>query len=100
MTWANWFHCAGIESPSGGQQVGFSDETHAIQAAVAGQGVALLSLLLVADELAAGNLIQPFDLSIPGMTYHLVEAAHRTRTSQVESVRSWLLSEVAGSAPK
>jgi LysR family glycine cleavage system transcriptional activator len=94
-TWALWFRAAGLEPPSKAPQVTFSDVSHAIQAAVAGQGVALLSLVLVADELAAGNLVLPFEQTIGGMTYHLVEPSDRPRTSQVESVRSWLLSEIA-----
>jgi LysR family glycine cleavage system transcriptional activator len=78
----------------------FSDESHAIQAAVAGQGVALLSVVLVADELAAGNLVQPFETTIPGMVYHLVEPSDRARTPQIKAVRDWLLSELASSGGK
>jgi LysR family transcriptional regulator, glycine cleavage system transcriptional activator len=99
-TWALWFRAAGIEPPSTAPQVTFSDEGHAIQAAVAGQGVALLSLVLVADELTAGNLVQPFAHTIGGMTYHLVEPGDRPRTFQVERVRGWLLSEIASTRGK
>jgi LysR family glycine cleavage system transcriptional activator len=37
----------------------FTDESHAIQAAIAGQGVALLDLMLIADELAAAPSSSP-----------------------------------------
>lgn len=94
-TWANWFRAAGGELPQSASQLTFSDESHAIQAAVAGQGAALLSLALVADELAAGRLVQLFEPTIPGMTYHLVEPGDRPRTPPAAAARDWLLSEIA-----
>lgn len=93
-TWAGWFRAVGSEMPQSVSQLTFSDESHAIQAAVAGQGAALLSLALVADELAAGRLVQPFGPTIQGMTYHLVEPSDRLRTPQAAAARNWLLSEI------
>lgn len=43
----------------------FTDEIHALQATVAGQGVGLHSLTLVAEGLASGALVQPFEDRIP-----------------------------------
>ncbi len=89
-TWKNWFAAAGLPwKPRQGQLV-FSDEGHAIQAALAGQGIALLSLELVADDLAAGRLMQPFGPSLPGHTYHLVRSAGHTPTAHVEAALAWL----------
>lgn len=93
-TWSGWFRAAHSEMPQSGSQLTFSDESHAIQAAVAGQGAALLSLALVADELAAGRLVQPFGPTIQGMTYHLVEPGGCSRTPQAAAARDWLLSEI------
>jgi LysR family glycine cleavage system transcriptional activator len=97
-TWPGWFRAAGMDAPESVSRLTFSDESHAIQAAVAGQGAALLSLVLVADELAAGHLVQPFGPTIEGMTYHLVEPSDRPRSAQVTAARHWLLSELRGSA--
>lgn len=91
-TWRGWFRAAGL-SPLSSSQFSFSDESHAIQATVAGQGIALLSLALVADEIAAGRLVQPFGPELQGMTYHLVEPSDRPRTSQIAAAREWLLTE-------
>ncbi|MEH6434110.1 LysR substrate-binding domain-containing protein [Massilia sp. DD77] len=94
-TWKNWFAAAGLpwRAPKGGLR--FSDEGHAIQAALAGQGIALLSLALLADEIAAGRLVRPFGPAIPGHTYHLVRSAGHTPAPQVEAALAWLRSEAA-----
>lgn len=63
-TWKHWFAAAGLPWKARHGQLLFSDEEHAIQAALAGQGIALLSLDLVADDIAAGRLTQPFGPSI------------------------------------
>ena len=51
---------AGIDGIDARAGLRFSDEAHAIQATVAGAGIALHSLLLVSDELAQGTLEVPF----------------------------------------
>lgn len=93
-TWERWYEAAGLSwSPPLGQ-MHFSDEAHAIQAAVAGQGIALVSLALVRDELMAGHLIQPFGPTVPGHTYHLVMTTERSLNPRVEAAAKWLRSEV------
>ncbi|WP_245474968.1 LysR substrate-binding domain-containing protein [Bradyrhizobium sp. Leo121] len=93
-TWENWFAKAGLSCPSNLGQLRFSDEGHAIQAAVAGQGIALLSLALVADELAAGHLVQPFGPKVDGFTYHLVTSEDRAKNPRVQAAAEWLRLEV------
>ncbi len=92
-SWENWFAQAGLSwNPSLGQ-LRYSDEGHAIQAAVAGQGIALLSLALVADEIAAGHLVQPFGPAIAGHTYHLAMRADQSPSVGVLATANWLRSE-------
>jgi LysR family transcriptional regulator, glycine cleavage system transcriptional activator len=91
-TWARWFQAAGLDGNVPSAQLRFSDESHAIQAAVAGQGVALLSLLLVRDELLAGHLVQPFGPIVEGMTYHLL-TADRSTSHAVAAALAWLRKE-------
>ena len=91
-TWARWFAAAGLPEPEEPPLLRFSDESHAIQAAVAGQGVALVSLALVKDELAAGQLTQPLGPSIPGFRHHLLTREGETNAA-VTAVAGWLLSE-------
>jgi LysR family glycine cleavage system transcriptional activator len=89
-TWQAWYAAAGLSWPAGRGRLLFSDEGHAIQAALAGQGVALPSLALVADDLAAGRLVQPFGPTLPGHAYHLVRSAARIPTPEAEAVLAWL----------
>jgi LysR family transcriptional regulator, glycine cleavage system transcriptional activator len=91
-TWARWFAAAGLPEPEEPPLLGFSDESHAIQAAVAGQGIALVSLALVKDELAAGQLIQPFGPSIAGFRHHILTREGEANAA-VKAAALWLLSE-------
>lgn len=93
-TWERWHEAAGLPWRRGSGQLRFSDEGHAIQAALAGQGVALLSLALVADDLAAGRLVQPFGPEIAGHTYHLLTSAGRMREAHVQAALDWLRDEM------
>ncbi len=97
-TWKNWFAAAGLPWKARRGQLLFSDEGHAIQAALAGQGIALLSLELVADDIAAGRLTQPFGPSIPGHTYHLVRSAGHLPGPHVDSALEWLRGQIRGAA--
>ena len=91
-TWTRWFAAAGLPEPEEPPVLSFSDESHAIQAAVAGQGVALVSLALVKDALAAGQLTHLSGPSIPGFRHHLLTGEGETNAA-VTAVASWLLSE-------
>ncbi len=89
-TWERWFMVAQWRRPQQAGELRFSDEGHAIQAAVAGQGIALVSLALIADELEAGYLVQPFAPAIEGHTYHLAMHADRPPSAPVQAVAQWL----------
>lgn len=93
-TWARWFAAAGLSPPDDPPLLRFSDEGHAIQAAVAGQGVALVSLALVRDELAAGQLVQASPITIAGFRHHVL-AKPGDRSVAVAAVVGWLQSETA-----
>jgi len=96
-TWTRWFAAAGLSEPDASPMLRFSDESHAIQAAVAGQGILLASLALVNDELAAGQLVQSIGPSIEGFRYHLLTRNGESNAA-VEAVSGWLLSEVEATA--
>ncbi len=100
-TWERWFAVARRTLPRQASQLRFSDEGHAIQAAVAGHGVALVSLALISEELEAGHLAQPFGPVIEGHTYHLAMYAGRPPSAAVQAVAHWLSAQAgsAGSRP-
>lgn len=96
-TWQRWLREAGLAPFEPASVLAFSDESHAIQAAVAGQGAALLSLVLVQEELTDGLIVQPFGPVISGLGYHLVEAPG-IDSSTLAHAKAWLLGEVGRNA--
>ncbi len=90
--WPLWFARAGLPLRSRGE-LHFSDEGHAIQAVLAGQGVALLSEVVVAQELRAGTLVQPFGPELASDSYHVVWPEHALDDPRIAAVRAWLQRE-------
>ncbi|MCH8542952.1 MAG: LysR family transcriptional regulator [Alcanivorax sp.] len=99
--WAEWFRLLreehGEDFPAALVQMdrtaglAFSDETHAIAAALGGQGVALMSQALVADELASGRLVQPFGPGVPGDAFYLVYPERRADDASIQAIREWVM---------
>ncbi|RJS25692.1 LysR family transcriptional regulator [Corallococcus sp. H22C18031201] len=92
-TWSRWFASIGRRYRAPGGELRFSEESHAIQAAIAGQGIAMVSLVLVAEELASGALVQPFGPELEGFAYHLVYVDTPRNAERLGRVRQWLLAE-------
>lgn len=93
---ARWQESAGLRRLRPRAHLYFTDESQAIAAAIAGHGVALASLLLVADELERGTLVQPFGPTLPGYRYSLVYREENERSPHVVALREWLRDELGG----
>lgn len=91
VDWPAWQRRARVTGLDAGIGPVFSDETHTISAALAGQGVALMSLALVADELRAGSLVQPFGPQLQAEPFHLVYAEDRREDCWLTTLRDWIL---------
>lgn len=89
-TWSLWAQRAGIAWLDTDAGLTFSDEAQAIQATLAGQGAALLSTTLVADELASGALVQPFGPELDGYRYDFVYPERRILPAAVLVLRAWV----------
>jgi LysR family glycine cleavage system transcriptional activator len=76
----------------------FSEEPHAIEAALAEQGVALVSDVLVRRELASGALVQPVDFAIDGLVFYVAYLHDAPRRGAIESFLLWARDEVADAA--
>ncbi|OMH29110.1 LysR substrate-binding domain-containing protein [Motiliproteus sp. MSK22-1] len=74
----------------------FDQEHHVIQAALAGQGIALVSSLLVQTALKEGWLTE-YDSrhSISGLTYYLMIPSHSMQSNKVRLFQNWLIDELA-----
>ena len=94
MDWRIWLDVAGITLEHPDRGPGFLDSAHAIHAALDGQGVWLGRSVLVRDELEAGRLVKPFDISIPGAyAYWIVCPKADVNRRKVRLFRDWLLAE-------
>lgn len=93
--WATWLRSAGLDHIDAYRGPTFLSSDHAIQAAVGGEGVVLGRSALVADELAAGRLVRPFELSLPaGFAYYLVYPARAVKRREVRAFRDWIMGEM------
>jgi LysR family transcriptional regulator, glycine cleavage system transcriptional activator len=97
--WELWLRLAGVPGVLARRGPVFTDSGMVVQAAAEGQGVALARRVLAAGDLAAGRLVQPFDVSIPhDLAYYLVCPEATAEQPKIAAFRSWLLAESQGEA--
>lgn len=100
MTWLTWRHWLGVYrlrklEPKRWLYFGYAYQI--AQAALAGQGVALTRMPLVADSLASGDLVEV----LPGMrldspmAYWLIVAPRSTSRPEVQAFCAWLTAQAA-----
>lgn len=94
--WRMWLLAAGAEGVDSERGPRFNDAGLILQTAIAGQGVALAADVLVADDLAAGRLVRPFELSVPvDFGYHIVCPKEKAKDRKVAAFAAWLHEEAA-----
>lgn len=93
--WEHWRACFGPAALNTGAGPRFTDETHAIQAAIAGQGVAIVSRLLAKDFIDKHILTVPFACSLPGANYYFVTTREKSHRQDIVSLREWLLANIS-----
>lgn len=91
--WRHWLRKAGRDDIDAEAGLSFTDEIHAVQATIAGQGIGLLSLTLVAEELETGVLVQPFELSLESFKYSLVYSERAAERPATRVLRDWVRGE-------
>lgn len=89
VNWACWLAQAGLEKL--GRVVQFDEEHFVLQAAVAGQGIALASSVLAADFVERGLLapVRP-DVSLEGAAYTALCLERRAGTRRIRLFLDWL----------
>lgn len=92
--WPRWAKLAGISGLQLDQGARFTNGDHAIQAAIAGQGAIIASLVLAEEELRSGVLERPFGPVIEGIYYQIVTRAEPP-SREVAIVIDWLRDAVA-----
>lgn len=96
VDWALWQKQARVPGLDVGAGLVFSDETHAVSAAIGAQGVALMSRELIEDELREGRLVQPFGPELPGKPFFLVYPENRKNDPAILAIRDWVMAVPGG----
>ncbi len=94
--WGDWLKAAGAPDVDTTRGVWFNHMSMAIHAAAQGQGVALASTAIAADELAAGRLIAPFTTSIhTPFGYYFLCRPTQASSPRIKALREFLVAEAA-----
>ncbi|PHQ69201.1 MAG: transcriptional regulator [Sneathiella sp.] len=102
-SWRMWLLAAGLRDIDPARGPRFSMENMAVQAALDGHGVALVGDILVADDLAAGRLVRPFDASLSTpltFSYYLLSTEVSAGQPKVSAFRNWLIEEAHAARPE
>ncbi len=96
IDWHSWLAAAGAEARSERESIRFDSAALTVEAALAGQGMALARLSLVEDDLAQGRLIRLFShrLTVNGGSYvsHLQLISEQPK---VVAFREWIFAEAS-----
>lgn len=94
--WSSWLRTAGVSGVDASRGPSFSHSAMLIEAAIAGQGVALARSSMVAHDLREGRLVQPFLLSLrPEFSYWVVCPQGTVDKPKIAEFRAWVLEEAA-----
>lgn len=95
-TWQRWFAAttrAGTSDVPGFDKfdhLSFREELHAIEAVIAGQGIAICSDVLVARELDNGDLVKLTDHTLPGYGFYLTHITPHPKQPLIDIFSAWL----------
>lgn len=95
--WRLWFEAAGVADPQlrGNTQNRLGAQHLEGRAATAGLGMGILTPAFHTAEVAAGLLIQPFDLLCDdGRSYWLVYPESRRNVPKIRAFRAWIMGEL------
>jgi LysR family glycine cleavage system transcriptional activator len=92
-SWLEWLAAAGVPGLQPARQAFYEDTNVRQQAAKEGEGFALVCPELVADEVAAGQLVCPFDIRLETFSYYLLAPPDRLDIPNVRKFVAWLANE-------
>ncbi len=94
--WRKFLLAAGVTDIDYNRGPVYEDSGNLLQAAAAGEGVALGRSALAADDLAAGRLVKPFDISLPiEYAYYVVAPESSWDRPKVAAFRDWVIETAA-----
>ena len=99
VTWPNWrmwMAAAGVHEYDGSKTIVFETSSNAVDAAMAGDAVALADFAMVANDLSEGRLVRPFELSIKvpsEYAYFLAYPESAATDRRIIAFRDWMIEE-------
>jgi LysR family transcriptional regulator, glycine cleavage system transcriptional activator len=94
--WVTWFAAAGLDWPEPASGSIYDNSPLMLAATLDSQGVALGRHWLVVDELRAGRLVTPFEISVrDDFQYWLAWPAARSANADAVLLREWLAAKAA-----
>ena len=94
IDWDLWLHASGLQDFKPAGSLHFSSYDQVVQAAAAGQGVALGRFPLVRQMLREKRLAAPFDKAVDSSrAYFMVRSSRSTGKRDVDEFAAWLLGE-------
>lgn len=94
--WRPWFAAAGVDLPEPTGGLLFQDLSMLVRQAAAGDGIALVRHVVAMQEIAYGELVRLFDVSVKSRhAYYFVCPPQALQKQQVLAFHAWLLAEVA-----
>ncbi|MFF5937406.1 LysR substrate-binding domain-containing protein [Streptomyces sp. NPDC012508] len=93
--WADWQRITRRSVEAAGEQT-FEHFYLALQAAVAGVGMAIGPYALVHDDLVRGQLVAPFGLVEDGTGYHLLSPRPPEQDARTAALLAWLRTQATG----
>lgn len=98
--WRTWCNAAGIADIEAEAGPRFHTLPLALEAAIAGRGVAIAARELIDDYLRSGQLVTLFDVTLASEhAYYFVYPEERANNPNIALVREWLLAEAKDVAP-
>ncbi|EIJ41030.1 transcriptional regulator [Beggiatoa alba B18LD] len=94
--WRLWLNAADVDVGDPQRGPKFNTISLALEAAIAGLGVAITDRKLVTHDLNAGKLIIPFEIQLPNVYYYYMAYPKDYENNvKIIAFRDWLLAEVA-----
>ncbi len=92
--WAQFMKQANLGPFNFDRGLVFDTSMLAVQYALSGEGIALVDLHMFRDDIAAGRLVQPFELTLDeGYGYYLVTHPEALSDTAIALFRSWLIEQ-------
>jgi LysR family glycine cleavage system transcriptional activator len=100
--WFEWVRVARLTSsdvPDLTQNavMSFHEDLHGIEAAIAGQGIAICSDVLVAPELASGALVRISSVSLEGYGFFTAHRPKHPREKTIKAFETWIAAQFQSS---